>query len=107
MKLKTAVSEHGVTNRTKADVVSSLLPPALFAGVNGSSLDSIQLSNDGKRLALLFETPSKGTHAPPSTHTQLLPGVLVYDLDADETLLLGMLHIQDLSSSCQCVQCVG
>ena len=84
-------------------MVSSLLPPALFAGVSGTSLVALQLSPDGKRLALLFERPKKGSSAPPATHTQLLPGVLVYDFDADETLLLGALPMHAAGALCASV----
>lgn len=74
------------------------MPPALFAGVSGSSLAALQLSPDAKRLALLFEPPTKGSTAAPPSHPQLIPGVLVYDIEADETLVLGSLPMLPMPS---------
>lgn len=72
-----------------AGLSSSLAPQKVFASVSGSSLDSLQLSPDGKRLALLFSSPSKDSEAASAAHSRLLPGVAVYDFEADETLVLG------------------
>jgi hypothetical protein len=82
---------------TFADVSSTLLPTELFSGVSGSAVHALQLSPNGKRLAMLFTAPSPLDKASPPA--DLLPGVLVYDLEADETLLLGAVLVLLLSAS--------